>query len=142
VANHYPGCGYGGEIMKPTFGGCPELEKLCPHCETRKPLISFNKHKRNVTGLQSWCRECTQKAVRECKKRKSQILPSEGPPGIKVLRLPTLRDLDWIESQLYICGDEYKITDQAGHDSLCALCDACWQTECRKLWDMVVNKME
>ena len=33
-------------------------EKLCPACETVKPLSAFNKDKQNKSGVSCYCREC------------------------------------------------------------------------------------
>lgn len=39
--------------------------KMCTRCKEEKPLDAFGPHKGKLDGLQSWCRECTNKQGRK-----------------------------------------------------------------------------
>lgn len=47
-------------------------EKTCPHCNETKNVLAFAMDRKRADGLCVWCRDCTNEAAKETRRRKKR----------------------------------------------------------------------
>ena len=105
--------------------------KICKKCGRELPLEAFSKHKGTKDGLQTWCRACQVRQVKEGRARKKAqekidafvagAVPSMAPTTIQDVKVPetggkAARLAEYTDDELlvelkrrgFFCRDLYK----------------------------------
>lgn len=81
-------------------------EKQCRRCNKTKPVIDFNKNKKDKSGYQTYCRECSSIINKEWKKKHNNI-----PDGQRLFQGPkpsAKKPFQWTPQNDQIIMDNFK----------------------------------
>lgn len=97
--------------------------KICRHCLEEKPIELFGNSNGTTDGLQSWCKSCTQEAVRRVQRKGKIIRPHKPakpitPEMLYRLILPPASFRQHARMCLYVARRSGRITRPS-------MCDTC-----------------